>query len=402
MAETPHLELLNEAQRAAVTFDAAANGRAAPGRPLLIIAGAGSGKTNTLAHRVAHLILCGADPRRMLLLTFTRRAAEEMTRRVERICGTEWRGRRRRRAPGRAPFMRSASRLLRLYAEPIGLDPAFTVLDRSDAADLMDLVRDELGFSDKARRFPKKATCLAIYSYAVECPDRAGAAAPADIPLVQRVGGRVEAAVPRLCRSPSARSGCSITTICCSTGRSMMALGPIAADVAARFDFVLVDEYQDTNALQAEILLRLKPDGRGLTVVGDDAQAIYGFRAATVRNILDFPAHFSPPAAVLRLEQNYRSTQPILDAANAVMQLAPEGYTKSLFSVRRALDRPCLVTVPSEDEQVDYVVRACARESRGGPRAAPAGGAVPHRPSQRPAGAGARRGATSRSSSSAG
>ena len=137
----------------------------------------------------------------------------------------------------------------------------------------------------------------------------------------------------------------------------MMALDPIAADVGGRFDFVLVDEYQDTNALQAEILLRLKPDGRGLTVVGDDAQAIYGFRAATVRNILDFPGHFTPPAAVLRLEQNYRSTQPILDAANAVMQLAPEGFTKSLFSVRRAPHKPCLATVPGEDEQVDYVVR---------------------------------------------
>jgi DNA helicase II / ATP-dependent DNA helicase PcrA len=166
MEQAPHLKSLNEAQRAAVTFDAPAEGVAAPGRPLLIIAGAGSGKTNTLAHRVAHLILRGADSRRILLLTFTRRAAEEMTRRVERICnqsqadvagGIAWSG----------TFHAVANRLLRLYAEPIGLDRNFTVLDRSDAADLMNLVRDELGFSEKDRRFPKKATCLAIYSYAV-------------------------------------------------------------------------------------------------------------------------------------------------------------------------------------------------------------------------------------------
>jgi DNA helicase II / ATP-dependent DNA helicase PcrA len=137
----------------------------------------------------------------------------------------------------------------------------------------------------------------------------------------------------------------------------MMAVAPIAADVAARFDFVLVDEYQDTNALQAEILLRLKPDGRGLTVVGDDAQAIYGFRAATVRNMLDFPGYFVPPARVLRLERNYRSTQPILDGANAIMQLAPEGFSKSLFSMRRAPQKPCLVAARDEDAQVDYVAR---------------------------------------------
>ena len=355
MAETPHLESLNEAQRAAVTFDAAANGRAVPGRPLLIIAGAGSGKTNTLAHRVAHLILCGADPRRMLLLTFTRRAAEEMTRRVERICGTSgadvaggvaWSG----------TFHAIASRLLRLYAEPIGLDPAFTVLDRSDAADLMDLVRDELGFSDKARRFPKKATCLAIYSYAANARIELAPLLLQTFPWCSEWAGELRQLFRAYALAKRTQRVLDYDDLLLHWAH-MMALGPIAADVAARFDFVLVDEYQDTNALQAEILLRLKPDGRGLTVVGDDAQAIYGFRAATVRNILDFPAHFSPPAAVLRLEQNYRSTQPILDAANAVMQLAPEGYTKSLRSVRRAVDRPCLVTVPSEDEQVDYVVQ---------------------------------------------
>jgi DNA helicase-2/ATP-dependent DNA helicase PcrA len=355
MEEASHLKSLNEAQRAAATFGVPPGGTAAPGPPLLIIAGAGSGKTNTLAHRVAHLILRGADPRRVLLLTFTRRAAEEMTRRVERICnqsqadvagGIAWSG----------TFHAVANRLLRLYAEPIGLDPNFTVLDRSDAADLINLVRDDLGFSEKDRRFPKKATCLAIYSHAVN------ARAELERLLVQVFPWCSEwlAELKQLFRGyVTAKRTQQVLDYddLLLYWANMMAAAPIAADVAARFDFVLVDEYQDTNALQAGILLRLKPDGRGLTVVGDDAQAIYGFRAATVRNILDFPGHFTPPAAVLRLEQNYRSTQPVLDAANAIMQLAPEGFTKRLFSARRSPQKPWLVTTRDEDEQVDYVVR---------------------------------------------
>src|SRR5207247_1255 len=130
-----------------------------------------------------------------------------------------------------------------------------------------------------------------------------------------------------------------------------------ADGVRRRFDHVLVDEYQDTNALQAGILVGLKPDGRGLTVVGDDAQSIYSFRAATVRNILDFPRQFDPPAHVVTLEQNYRSTQPILDAANAVIALAPEGFRKRLFSTRQSEQRPSLVTAEDEQAQVECVVQ---------------------------------------------
>ena len=355
MAGDAHLETLNEAQRSAAAFDAPAGGRGEPGRPLLIIAGAGSGKTNTLAHRVAHLILRGAAPRRILLLTFTRRAAEEMSRRVERICGQS-QASLADGMPWSGTFHATANRLLRLYAEPIGLDPAFTVLDRSDAADLMNLVRDELRFSEKDRRFPKKATCLAIYSYAVNARIELERLLLQVFPWCSDWAGELKELFRGYVTAKRTQRVLDYDDLLLYWA-NMMAVGPIAADVGARFDFVLVDEYQDTNALQAEILLRLKPDGRGLTVVGDDAQAIYGFRAATVRNILDFPGHFAPPAAVLRLEQNYRSTQPILDAANAIMQLAPEGFTKSLFSMRRSPQKPCLITTRDEDEQVDYVVR---------------------------------------------
>src|SRR5512132_799472 len=164
-----YLDDLNPAQRAAVVFGVAAGRPARSTPPLLVIAGAGSGKTSTLAHRVAHLILNGADPRRILLLTFARRMAAEMTRRVERICATALKGRTIASASieWSGTFHAVGARLLRLYADSIGLEPGFSILDRSDAADLIDLVRDDLGLCKTGGRFPKKATCLAIYSYAV-------------------------------------------------------------------------------------------------------------------------------------------------------------------------------------------------------------------------------------------
>src|SRR2546425_12228353 len=136
----------------------------------------------------------------------------------------------------------------------------------------------------------------------------------------------------------------------------MMVEPSIAADIASRFDHVLVDEYQDTNRLQSSILLALKPGGRGLTVVGDDAQSIYSFRAATVRNILDFPSAFSPAADIITLDRNYRSTQPILAAANGVIELASERFTKNLWTERVSTERPQLVTVRDEADQARYIV----------------------------------------------
>src|SRR5436309_1049082 len=136
----------------------------------------------------------------------------------------------------------------------------------------------------------------------------------------------------------------------------MMVEGAVAQDIASRFDHVLVDEYQDTNRLQAAILLALKPNGCGLTVVGDDAQAIYSFRAATVRNILDFPGHFSPAAEIITLDRNYRSTQSILAAANGVIDLAAERFTKNLWTERRASSLPQLVTVRDEADQAGYII----------------------------------------------
>jgi DNA helicase-2/ATP-dependent DNA helicase PcrA len=341
-------------------FDVPAVGGAEPGRPLLIIAGAGSGKTSTLAHRVAHLILHGADPARILLLTFTRRAAEVMTRRVERICGRAVDGGGKvdgRTAAWSGTFHAIGAKLLRLYAEAIGLAPGFTVLDRSDAADLLDLVRDELGLSRQARRFPKKATCLAIYSYAINAQTGLEPVLERAFPWCREWQAELKGLFAGYVETKQRQQVLDYDDLLLYWAR-MMAAPAIALDVGRRFDFVLVDEYQDTNPLQARILLGLKPDGRGVTVVGDDAQSIYRFRAATVRNILDFPHAFAPPAAIVKLEQNYRSTQPILNAANAVMAAAREGFTKSLVSSRRSQQKPWLAMVADPAGEVDYVVRA--------------------------------------------
>jgi DNA helicase-2/ATP-dependent DNA helicase PcrA len=357
---------LNETQRAAAEYGI---GDSRLPAPLLILAGAGTGKTKTLAHRVAHLVLNGTDPRRILLLTFTRRAAIEMTRRAARILGEA------RHAPQRTgagvavddvvwsgTFHAIANRLLRLHAQAICLNPSFTVLDRSDSADLMNLVRNDLGLSKKPKRFPKKDTCLAIYSHTVNtCCELAVTLRTAfpwctDWPreLKELFGAYVVA---------KQRNNVLDYDDLLLYWRQMMEEPALAAEVGARFDHVLVDEYQDTNALQAAILLRMKPNGHGLAVVGDDAQSIYSFRAATVRNILDFPKHFSPPARIVTLEQNYRSTQPILDASNAVIGLATEGHPKRLFSTKLSGEKPQLVSACDESAQVEYVV-GCALEHR--------------------------------------
>jgi DNA helicase II / ATP-dependent DNA helicase PcrA len=327
--------------------------------PLLVIAGAGSGKTNTLAHRVAHLIVRGGvDPRRILLLTFSRRAAAEMTHRAERIVAEAMRHKAGVMAEAltwAGTFHAIGARLLREYAVEIGLDPSFTIHDREDSANLMNLVRHGLGLSKTKNRFPTKSTCLAIYSRCVNAEQPLDAVLRSAFPwcaawaddLKGLFAGYVEA---------KQRQGVLDYDDLLLYWAQMVSDPALTDHIGDRFDHILVDEYQDTNRLQASILTSLRPDGRGLTVVGDDAQSIYSFRAASVRNILDFPAQFSPPAKVITLERNYRSTQPILAAANAVIELARERFTKNLWSERAAAERPQLVSVRDEADQARYIV----------------------------------------------
>jgi len=348
------LAQLNPDQRRAVEHGGPDYG-AAP--PLLIIAGAGSGKTNTLAHRVAHLVVNGVDPRRMLLLTFSRRAAAEMARRVERITAHVTRANATPTAGAltwSGTFHAIGARLLREYAAEIGLDRAFTIHDREDSADLINLIRHDLGFSRTEQRFPAKGTCLAIYSRVVNAELPLDEVLGAYFPWCENWEAELRGLFAAYVEAKQRQHVLDYDDLLLYWAQ-MMAEPALAADVGDRFDHVLVDEYQDTNRLQASILLALKPNGRGLTVVGDDAQSIYSFRAATVRNILEFPAHFSPPADIATLERNYRSTQPILAAANAVIDLAEERFTKNLWSDRASAERPQLVSVRDESEQARYV-----------------------------------------------
>jgi DNA helicase-2/ATP-dependent DNA helicase PcrA len=352
----PILASLNPAQRRAA---GAGDG------PLLVIAGAGTGKTQTLAHRVAALIARGADARRILLLTFSRRAAQEMTRRAVRLLhrrpSTE------SALPWAGTFHAVANRLLRHHAQEIGLDPGFTLLDREDSADLLDRLRHDAGLARTDRRFPRKGTCLAIYSSAVNTQEPLRACLDTRFSWCLEWEEPLRALFAAYVEAKAARAVLDYDDLLLYWFH-LMTDGALAARVGGLFDHVLVDEYQDTNTLQAEILRLLKPDGRGVTVVGDDAQAIYSFRAARVGNILAFPSQYQPPATVQTIEQNYRSTQPILDAANAVIALAPERYDKRLFSQRAGGERPVLATVADEAAQVDYVVtRILERREAGVP-----------------------------------
>jgi DNA helicase-2/ATP-dependent DNA helicase PcrA len=337
------LDRLNPAQRTAVLHGDG---------PLLVIAGAGSGKTQTLAYRVATLLGRGADPRRVLLLTFTRRAAEEMTRRVSRIAG----GGRELGLAWSGTFHAVANRLLRIHAAEIGLPDGFTLLDREDSADLLDRLRHEQGLSHTRERFPRKGTCLAIYSRAVNTQQPLRACLEAAFPWCLAWEDPLRALFAAYVEAKTARHVLDYDDLLLYWYH-LMGDAALAARVGGLFDHELVDEYQDTNALQGDILRRLSPTGRWVTVVGDDAQAIYAFRAATVRNILDFPSHYDPPATIVALEQSYRSTQPILAATNAVIGLATERHRKELFSARLGGEPPRLVTVADEQSQVDYVVR---------------------------------------------
>ncbi len=331
--------------------------------PLLIIAGAGTGKTTTLANRVAWQIVSGTDPSRLLLLTFTRRAAAEMLRRVEQIlvqldpstvknpavCS---RSSIRRIAGG--TFHSVATNVLRRYGHLIGLYPDFTILDRSDSEDLMNVERSKLNLPKSDKRFPLKGTCLDVYSRCVNTQK------PLDIILKKYFPWCLEHQ-ERLGELFNGYTTTKEQQRVLDFDDLLLFWNALAENpdggqmLRQQFQKIMVDEYQDTNILQAQILKNICPDGKGLTAVGDDAQSIYSFRAATVRNILDFPNEY-PGTVLIPLEQNYRTTQKILDATNRVIGEAEERHTKELWSSRGDGSLPVLVTCSDEDVQTTYVI----------------------------------------------
>ena len=334
-------EDLNPDQREAATH---------PGGHLLIVAGAGTGKTTTLAARVAWLVAeRDVRPERILLLTFSRRAAREMLTRAHRLTGR----RETERVVG-GTFHAVGNRLLRLHGRALGLSPGFTVLDQTDAADVMNLLREELGYAARERRFPRKETLAGAYSRVVNAGEK-----------LEDVLGRhypwcVDETDPirEIFRAYTARKRAQQVLDYDDLllfWRALATSPETGPQLTAMFDHVLVDEYQDTNALQADILAAMAP--ANLTVVGDDAQSIYGFRAATVRNILEFPTRF-PGATVRKLERNYRSTPPILELSNAVIAESPQRHEKTLWTERTGAERPVLRACLDEPEQADAICRS--------------------------------------------
>ncbi|ROO29478.1 ATP-dependent DNA helicase [Salinisphaera orenii MK-B5] len=368
MTDTAHLEDLNERQRSAVTFGRPDTAAGLTSDPLLVIAGAGTGKTQTLSHRAAHLVLSGVDARRILLLTFSRRAAEEMTRRARGICDAALAARGRRgqavSLPWAGTFHAIGARLLREYAPALGLSPNFSILDRADAADLIDVCRQHLGLALRTRRFPRKDTCLAIYSQVVNRRAKLAAVLETRFPWCVAHHDALKRLFAHYTERKQHLALLDYDDLLLHWALMMREPG-LAAGLAARFDHVLVDEYQDTNLLQAEILRGLAPTGAGLCVVGDDAQAIYGFRAADVDNILGFADQYAG-ARVVRLERNYRSTQAILDAANTIMADAARRYDKQLASTRGAGLRPRhIIAHDGADEARHVIEQVLARRETG-------------------------------------
>ena len=339
-AELRWFEELNREQRAAVRH---------PGGPLLILAGAGTGKTTTLCGRVAWLVSEGLSPERILLLTFTRRAAREMLQRARALVAM----------PGGAggvlggTFHSVAHHFVRQHASSLGLSAGFGVLDGGDAADVLDMLREEQGHAQRQRRFPKKSTLLDIYSRTVNAQRPLSEVLAETFPWCEEHRDDIAALLKTYTARKRALGVVDLDDLLLYW-RALASDEVIGAEMEGRFDHVLIDEYQDVNGLQVDIVRSLRRECREVTAVGDDFQAIYGWRSASARHILEFPEHF-PDATVVTLESNYRSTQPILDAANAVSAQAERAFPKQLRTEREGGLAPELTFCRDESAQASEV-----------------------------------------------
>jgi DNA helicase-2/ATP-dependent DNA helicase PcrA len=331
---------LNAEQAAAAGHD---NG------PLLIVAGAGTGKTRTLVYRVASLIDRGVAPERILLLTFTRRAAHEMLSRAERLVGPA-----STRVCG-GTFHATGHRLLRQFGPEAGLARDFSIMDQSDAEDLMRLARGNLGYGRQEKRFPKKESLHYVYSRHINVERPIEDILHNEFPQFVAFEQDIIRIFAEYVSRKNERNLVDYDDLLLFWALMVEQSESLAERIAGLFDHILVDEYQDTNILQSRILRGMCRHHRNVTVVGDDAQSIYSFRGASFRNILDFPRQFDG-TQVVTLEQNYRSTQPILDATNTLISRALERFTKNLWTVRVGGEPPWLVTTRDEQQQTRFVV----------------------------------------------
>ena len=317
--------------------------------PLLIIAGAGTGKTRTLVYRVAHLIDRGVNPDRILVLTFTRRAAQEMLSRAERLVG----GRSRKVHGG--TFHATAHRLLRKFGPSAGLAKDFTIMDQGDSTDLMQLSRAQLGYAAKSKRFPKKETLQYVYSRHVNTGIPVEEIIRDEYPQFIEYMENFAKIYSDYTLRKQQRNLVDYDDLLLFWALLLEASPEIGGKIASGYDHILVDEYQDTNVLQARILKGMCRTHSNITVVGDDAQSIYSFRGANFRNILGFPKQFEG-TTIVTLEQNYRSTEPILDVTNTLISRAAERFTKNLWTERKGGEIPWLVAAQDEEQQTRFVV----------------------------------------------
>ncbi|MGH7815996.1 MAG: ATP-dependent helicase [Candidatus Binatia bacterium] len=330
---------LNEAQYEAV---AAVEG------PLLIVAGAGTGKTRTLVYRVAHLIDQGIDPRSILLLTFTRRAAEEMIRRAGLLIG----GRSSQVSGG--TFHSFANLVLRVYGRHVNLASSFTIMDRSDSEDVIQTIRAEMGLGKKEKRFPRKQTVAEIFSMTHNKQIGLDELLELEYPHLVEVNHQLAEMQRRYTDFKQTKSLIDYDDLLTKLRDLLTDHEAVRNRLSDTYRFIMVDEYQDTNHLQAEIVRLLAATHENVAVVGDDAQSIYSFRGANFRNIMDFPKQFSA-TRIIKLEENYRSTQPILNLTNEIIARAAEGYDKRLFTRKSVGNRPKLVQAASEPMQSQFV-----------------------------------------------
>lgn len=340
-ADSPiNREALNEAQYEAVT-----HGRG----PLLVIAGAGSGKTRTLVYRVAHLIEQQVEPESILLLTFTRRAAQEMLQRAGRISDQSC-----RRVLG-GTFHATSNMLLRRHGHHLGISPGFTIIDRGDAEGIINLIKSSLGLSGAGKRFPTKRMIMNILSGSVN-----KSRSIEDLVYDQHL--HLSEFLEDLCLIQDHYARFKIDhglmdydDLLVNWHRLLSESEAARHEVTSRFKYILVDEYQDTNLLQAEIVRLLAHGHDNVMVVGDDSQSIYSFRGADFYNIMRFPEQF-PGTRIIKLEENYRSTQPILSLTNSVIACAEEKFTKTLFTSVSGGVKPVLYTARNEGAEARFIV----------------------------------------------
>ena len=338
--QTSHGYELNPAQHEAVYFN---DGY------LLVIAGAGSGKTRTLTYRVARLVEEGISPRSILLLTFTRKASQEMVRRAALLLDN-----RCDRVSG-GTFHSLANMLLRRYGTKIGFDSGFAILDRADAESLVGMIRKEDTRLSKIKSFPQKGTLINIFSRAVNkvisIEDEIEQYYPHLEPFIEAI-----AAIFRIYKKRKLDlQYLDYDDLLIHLKALLESQADIREGVSASYRYIMVDEYQDTNTIQAEIIHLLSDVNRNVMAVGDDSQSIYAFRGANFKNIMKFPDIF-PDTKIIRLEENYRSVQPILDLTNVIIEKAKEKYTKNLFTRKIGGSTPLLVETGSENEQSRYII----------------------------------------------